>query len=562
MNQSRSEALLGNVARRLRVVAFGRSWYRSFLAIAALFAVVLLASRLLGVIPDRFQWQTLAAVPILAALAAAFLHRPATTADAARAVDRTSGAKDLFLTTALLDNAPGEFKPLVAGEAERRAPDVKPGDVVPFDPSRRLATAACVLGVLFVGVWLLPQFDPFGRVSASEQNVREREKLNESKQATEKRLAEIRKERPQEAEAEEVKQAVNELKHVFGKMDPQQPRENVKKLKQNQKKLAEKWRDLSNKQLNRLKKQDAVAQQFGDADQDKLRKWTRELQDGSTDSLKKELDGLKDDVQQLKKETDPEKRREMAKRLQKKIEDVAELAGERLQSKELSEAAQRALEQLELAASEGNAAEALDALSKTLELTEEELEQLAQSAGDLKQIEEALRTLEMARQMNQQQPLDGAQCENCNSLSDYQELYSKLMAQQGAGGNGNGEGNGIGQGNGSGQGGNGKGNGGAFGGGGTGQGGIASEDDSIATKFKTEKAQSALVAGKKLLTLKTQGLGREVDAQAQYTEAVQSIREGASEAVLQERIPPGYHDGIKGYFDNIKDVVEPPQASP
>jgi hypothetical protein len=101
------------------------------------------------------------------------------------------------------------------------------------------------------------------------------------------------------------------------------------------------------------------------------------------------------------------------------------------------------------------------------------------------------------------------------------------------------------------------GEGGAFDGPGIGDGGIAPEDDSVESGFKTERSRSAVTAGKVLLTLKTQGEGDPAEARIQYREQIEQVRQGYSEAILEERIPPGYHEGIQKYFDTIERAVGP-----
>ena len=37
---------------------------------------------------------------------------------------------------------------------------------------------------------------------------------------------------------------------------------------------------------------------------------------------------------------------------------------------------------------------------------------------------------------------------------------------------------------------------------------------------------------------------------------IQKVKQGSSEAILQEQIPPGYHEGIKSYFDNLEKNIK------
>jgi hypothetical protein len=54
-----------------------------------------------------------------------------------------------------------------------------------------------------------------------------------------------------------------------------------------------------------------------------------------------------------------------------------------------------------------------------------------------------------------------------------------------------------------------------------------------------------------LLSVKTKGISDKGDAKKEYKSLIQKVKQGYSEAILQEQIPPGYHDGIKSYFDNL-----------
>ena len=535
MDLSRSRKMLTRVASRLRLTAAGRSAYRTFVILCALYALLLLVSRLLGLIPDWFGPLSLVGVPVLAVLWGIALHRRATAAEAAETVDRSCGTKDLFLTAALLEEAPGEFKPLVARAAEERAPEIQPGQVVPFVWAKRLVTASVLLGVLFAGSRFLPQFDPFGQVAAAESSQTARRKLADSRTAAKKRIAQIKREQDRDVKAKEVKKAVTALKTAFNTMKPKRKKQNRIRLSQRQKKLAAQWRALRMKRLKDLMAHKPLSQQFGASNQQTLQKWTRQLQQGNMSGLRKEIASLQQDLQRLAKTKDPLERAKQRQKLRKRLQTLKQFASKRLNSKPLSAALARALDQLAMSKTNGLSSEALQGLSESLDLTQLELEQLAQSARDLKNLEEALKALQLAKQLNGLKPLDGKQCKSCNSLGDYQKLYAQLISQCQGGGKqpgGNGNGNGL-------------------GGPGHGRGGKAPEDDSVASKFKTERSRSAITAGKILLSLKTRGMGANVESRAKYRSAIKQVRQGVSEAVLQEQIPPGYLDGIKNYFDRI-----------
>ena len=71
------------------------------------------------------------------------------------------------------------------------------------------------------------------------------------------------------------------------------------------------------------------------------------------------------------------------------------------------------------------------------------------------------------------------------------------------------------------------------------------------TAFHPEQSHSAITAGKILLQLKTLEPAAPGQAQVSYREQLQQLEQGLSEAILQERVPPGYHDAIQKYFDDL-----------
>jgi hypothetical protein len=323
-------------------------------------------------------------------------------------------------------------------------------------------------------------------------------------------------------------------------MQPKAREGNFNQLIEQQKVIGDKWRKLSAEKLRNLLSQNPQAQQFGAIDKDKLEKWTRELQEGSTKSLQQELDALKSELKKLARTIDPVKKAELEQQIKKRMKELSSFATEKVNSKPLAAALQRAMKQLEMSKQEGlDLQESLEAAEKSLDLSKMELKELAQSARDLKALEEALKIIQQARQLNDREQLDGELTEGTESLEEYSEYYAELMARLGLSseeGEGDGEGDGDGDG---------------LGGRGTGRGGKAPEDDSVETGFKTEQSKSAVTAGKVLLSVKTKGLSDRGDAKKEYRDAVEKVKQGYSEAILQEQVPPGYYKGIKKYFDDF-----------
>jgi hypothetical protein len=237
------------------------------------------------------------------------------------------------------------------------------------------------------------------------------------------------------------------------------------------------------------------------------------------------------DLEELSKTKDPAKKAEIAQRLRERLEALSQFADEQTGSKTLAAALKRTQEQMRMAAKaaqagepqEQSAQDALNAAAESAKLADKELEQLAQSAKDLSDLEKALSVLQMAKNLNNKDLLDGQKMEGMQSLAEYEAMYAKLMKDRA-------EDQGF------------------------GDGSPAEENDSKKSKFKTELSKSQISKGKVLLTLKTKGMGDKAEVREQYRDAVHGIKQGLSEAILREEIPPGYHEGIKGYFESIEDA--------
>jgi hypothetical protein len=528
----RSVQLLKRVALRLHLAAIGTRFYVTFLVACAIYAVLLLATRLTGYYTEWLTARTMLIVPAVAALVALLWHHRPSLVDAARAVDRQHGTKDLFLTVALIEKSAGEYQALVVKAAEERAGKVLAAAVVPWHSTKRTARACLAAVLVAAGLLWMPGFDPFGRVEAARQDQHRKEQLEKSKEATESRIAQLQKDESDGPLSEETKKAIEDLKKALNKMKPTERSDNLKELVGQQRHLGDMWRTLNNEKLKELLSQNAQGQEFGAISKEKLEKWTKELQEGSTKSLQRELDEIKKDLEQLAKTDDPVKKAELEQKIKKRMKELTDFASDKANSKPLTAALQRAMKQLETARMQGMDKESVEAAERSLDLTKLELKEIAQSAKDLKALEEALKVVQMAKQLNDQERLDGEMSE-ATTIEEYAEFYAQLIAQLGGSEEGSDEeGDGMGD-------------------QGMGSGGKAPEDDSVETDFKTEQSKSAVTAGKVLLSVKTKGMSDKGDASKEYKSLIQKVKQGYSEAILQEQIPPGYHEGIKSYFDNL-----------
>jgi hypothetical protein len=555
-----SKKLLDRISVRLRLTAIGRASLRAFWFVGAVYALAFVCSRFFGLISDYFEPVTLASIPGVAVVLGILFHRRPTTSDAARRVDEHEQTRDLYLTVTMLDTTAGEYQPLVQRDAEEKAQNVVVTQVVPFRcDNRSWSWATALLVLLFLGLQFGPQLDPFGQVEAATIAKQLQKELKKSEEDTKVRTAELAKKQTDDngEVSKEVKQSLEKLVRSFQEMKKDQKKANQKTLAKEQKRIGAQWRNVRNSDpMKELLNRKAAAQSFGKNLQ-QMRQWSKELEEGNPESLNKMMEELKKQMEELKKDAaeggkmDPVKKQEALRKLKKKMKEMEDFAKKNVKSEALAAALQRAMKQLE-ASKDGDkksAAEALEAAMKSLDLSKMELQEIAKSAKDMQELEKALKTMQMAKKLNEQGELTGEAGES-PTMEDYAEMYAEMMAELGFGeGEGDGDGDGEGEGNGKG-----KGDGDGTGGEGMGRGGNPPEDDDVKTNFKKEKSKAAVKAGKIILSMKTKGLSETGETNEEYQKLIQEVKQGVSEAIDLEEIPPGYIPNIKSYFDKIENA--------
>ena len=545
--------LLNRVQARLRTVSFARSLHRWTLGGLIVACVAVLIVRLAGLLPpDRQRPEWLLVFPATAALAAWLFHRRVERTAAARAVDQHAKTNDLFLTLATLSSSAGEYQPLVEHSAAAAANRIVPAEVVPFKVQRPVGIQACVLCVLALLVWLIPTLDPFGKVEAATKVQKQKKEIEVIRKVVKTRDEEL-KSVVQVAEERESKisDRMQELMGALRKMKPAETKPNSQVLQNNRQSLNELWKNVSNEELREMLSQSISDQQFGGSRAQKMNEWLKQLQEGNAEQLQQQLDQAQETMESMLEAKTPEERQKLASQLRKQLQDLKKFSSEKAGSKDLENALSQALKSLEAVASqkkngesEGSESEgelgenemsqeAQQALKESLELSKKELQEIARSAKDMKQLEEALKTLQQAEKLNTDGQLDGEQCENCNSLSDYAEMYNQMM--NGRGTNGQAERDTP--------------------------GAIQDEDNSDPEGYKDEKSKTQIQAGKVLLSIKTKEAATEKDFDPEelkkYESSVTEIKAGVQAAIENEQIPPGYVDGIKNYFDNLETPAKP-----
>lgn len=534
-----SQRLLQRVIWRLYAVRLARRSFTWFVVAATIYAIALLTARLTGLIQDVFAPETLWFIPGAALLLGLLTTRRPTLELAARQTDTRQGTKDLFLTLTMLDRCTGDYKPLVGRDAEQRAKSLQAEQVVPFDWQKPSLlgglVAPAVIGLLALGIVFLPALDPFAVQAQAQEEATRAERLAQSRKETEVRKTQLSQRKELDNEnSEEVAQALERLEADFRKMRKDQKIPNAERLAVNQKDLGEKWRKLNAEQLKDLMNSENLDQRFGGEDAEQFREWKKELQQGSSEAMEQALEELKEDLQQLAQTEDPVERSELMRKMEKQIREMSEFASNEAGSPQLAAALQRAMDQMEAlqnSDSQELEAEALAALEESMELAQMEAQDLAQAARDLKSLEEALNLISMAKQLNAEEMLEGEGSESAQSLADYAEMYAQMMADM----------QGMGE----------------LGGEGFGEGGEAPEDESVDTDFVDETSKSAIQKGKILLSMKTKGLSDTGEANKEYRDAIEDVKQGAAEAIEQEDIPPGYVEAIQSYFDKIETINEP-----
>jgi hypothetical protein len=525
MNLPLTQRLLDRVAVRHFVALLAKRFHRVWIMAAGAALALVCLARLLSLIPAGVMFiglGALAAAPVLFALLAT--RRPQAR-QAARLIDERMGSKELFLTAALIEQSPADFQAIVVEQAEKRAGDVEPARVVPFQWQRGVRDVVGSLALIAVAVLFLPQLDPFKQQEQRDKFAKQREQLEQTKKATATRAEQIKEGDNRESEA--VKKALAALETTFKQARPLEKEANLQRLAEQQKQLGELWRQAANQQRN-----DAFekgAQQFGAVNPQRAQQWRDELKKGDVSAIQKELQAMREEMKKLAGMPDSAEKRAAQEQLAQRLNSLADGMKQAANSPQMQAALQRAMQQLDLAKLGNLSKEGLQAAQESLNLSEQELQQLAQSMKDLQNLEDGLKNLQMAKQLAGQCKLDGEGCKDCNGMGDYAALYDKLLNNK--------TGSGPGMGPNPGQ----------------GSGGKASENDDAETAFKPEKSPTQLAGGKMLLQWKVDEVGPTGARAEDYRDAVRQVKQGVSEAIANEQVPPGYHQAIQKYFDTLSD---------
>ena len=514
---------LRRVSRRQQVVSLARQWRLFFRLAMGFYASALLVSRLFGLLPAWFTPVTLVVLPV-GALVLAWIFYPRTgVKDAARWADTQMATQDLFLTAALIENSLGAYQDLVLNDADQRAANVLPQNIVPYQWQRDTFRLCAALAVLSLAVYGLPQCDPFHLHQRQKQLAEPRERVRQISKATDTRAALLEQKRAGE-QTEAVKQAVASLEKIFQDAKPNDKAGTLARLNEQQKILGQLWKQTSEEKLKNALNLPPPSQSFGLADPTKTQQLRNDLQKGDVSSASKELDELKQKAQELAASKDPVEREKLRQELMDRLQSFKDTLDQQLNSQAVDTDLQRALEQLALSNLPELSGESMKGMSDSLKLTQAELQQLAKAMADIKNIEDALKALQLAKTLHNLKPLDGQNFMQLGDLAAYAAFCEGQCKSLCAGMGMNA---------------------------GYGYGPRPYGDDTAASGFKPEKSASLLQPGRMLMEWKTREVSEAGPAREEYLRALQDVRQQASEAVVQEQIPPGYQTSIKQYFDTL-----------
>jgi len=535
------DILLKRVAIRSKLVLLGRKFYIFNLIFSGAFLLLLLASRLLGVISDYFSLLSLLFVPFISILCAIIFYKPLGKTSIAKLIDEFADTKDLFLTAVMLGGEE-ELASLVKSNVLQKSENIDAKKVVGFAFVKPLMKLLVTITILLVCVLCIPQFDPFNYSGKREEVNKKKKELAKTIKYIDLKKKIIINKLATGKNSELIKATINDLLQNFKSMQKKAIRDNRSKLVKQQKTIGALWKNKRKNKMSKKTKQAISRQLFGaDAmDNKKIAEWMQQLQQGKNDAVDREMKKMQEMAKKIANTPNGINKEKMMQELEKRIKQMQKLA-EVLKGMEMDVALQQALEQLaDLQNNNGKMQkEMMKALQNALELSELENKKILQDMQDMKDLGDALKAIQMANMLNEKGELKG---ENAGDIKKYMELYKKRMLALGMGKNNskNDEKN--------------KNNSKGVAGRGIGQGRKAKEDDTIKTAFQDQKLNSQLQAGKILMEWSTNELGSKGKVDKNYLKYIKQVKQGVSEAIEDEKIPPVYRNNIKDYFKDIEKV--------
>lgn len=536
-----------------------------WLVAACLFA--LLIRRLCGVGPDWLTADALAVLPVFAVLIAFGAGHKPTIVEAARKIDTTCGANDLFLTLVQLRSCGGAYQVVVSDQAEKLSVGIRSSEIVPWNwrrPAVRLAGGAVVL---VLAVQFVPQFDPFGMEKSANTFVAVRRDLEESRRATSIRAAELLARRESTALVDGSDESLVELAAELRRLTDDRSAVSLQELESRQRLVEARWREARNDQGVARLLENAQANQFLGRTDNGSRQWVEDVAEGKMDSLDEAFATLQDEFAELASSADDVDRQGRERHVRQQIAELQRFSGNQLESKFAETAMQRAMSQLDSMRLEPELkSEAATAARESIELAQQEMHQIAQNAKDVALLEDALNAIQSAKQLAQSDSGKTSQSDG-SRIQKFVDQYAKLQDEDGDAGNDqrrenedmpNSPGQQVASTDGqseskdeakSGVASEGK-SAGRSTNSSSGQATVR-ENDRAETAFRDARESLRLDETRRLLAMRRQGLSEAGEVSDEYRELVRSLQRRVLTAIEVEEIPPGYVSGIRHYFDSL-----------
>lgn len=590
-NCTESRRLLQETVRRLYLAALGTAWLGALMKLWGGLFFLLLLSRLGGVVWEWFSLEVLVVTPLLAALFALLVVRRPTELEAARRIDGGSSEPELFLTLAQLESSAGMYQPILADRAEKRAAEIRPSEVVIWNWRRRIMHPIVGAAIVAGTGQYLPQLDPFDMVASRQSVISARRDLLESRRETEFRTAELASLRESSALSSQVDSSLAELAAEIQRFRTDRAPASEATWDAQQEKIQTLWRDLrQDDDVDRLIEQTQSSQFFGGTGQ-QWQQWTDEIVEGQTAGVDESFESLEETLDQLVAKTEqPEpseaEQQRLIREARQAVASLQRFAGTHLKSRPAESALKRAMSQLDAAQhGAGLQKEGLDAARQSVELAQAELQEVARKAGQLAALEQALGAVQSAKQLaanNAAGEASGAdqtmqqfveQYANLNGPSDANESSrgssresvepSTSSENRDAAGEAGAETDSAAVAGGSSRATEtDEGQPGASLADGSGQPNHAPENDQARTGFQSAREFPNEELGRRLMSLRRQGLADAGSASVEYRELVQTLQKNISSTIEIEEIPPGYVSGIQKYFDSLARSSTPVDSDP
>ena len=520
---------LRRIRFRLRLAFFGRDFLRWLSFLLVLHAAAMVLCRACGVGVDFFPFWSFLLDPVVAS-AVALCRRVPTLFEAAHWTDQRLGSGDVFLTFLHLDDGSEQgYAPLVRRQAAEWMSRVDPRRVAPLAWGNGMRRAGVVVALVAVAFFFFPTLDPFGHREKRQEIAAEKDRLRTWRKLAEARRAELTKAGSREQHSPQAKREITALEQVFRTAAKGKKQQTMARLNERQKALGALWRERNRERLRRAFQRASAAQHLGGSGGLKKEAWLRDLGKGEATALRREIEAVRELVKRMEKSRDTAERERLEREAMQRLRALSRFAENEMGDGELANLLNEAMAQLATMKLGDLGREAEKSLLASLDLSQAEIEALAQRLRDAKTLEEALGVCQMAKAANMRlkEGLDGAACAQCQGLKAYAELYAKLAGRAGTGAGMKGAGHG--------------------------QGGMAPEDPTRTTSFKPERSPTTLAGGRMLSQWKVREMGPKGVAREAYAASPKEVRQAVNEAILRERIPPGYHDAIRRYFSTLEE---------